>query len=96
MPARRAELPVVGTCSRFAFAIDEGRRADDRNKRRREVVEYLLERFESAEVVDEWDDDGERWLSVEIPTPISTRAVAGVLSECPRYIRRSFAVDRAG
>lgn len=82
------------TCTRFAFAIDEGRRNDERKNRRRAAVEYLLELLDLADVVDEWSDGSSRWIVVEVEGTIATPAARQIARDCPRYVPRSFAVDR--
>lgn len=89
-----AKLTSGPTCLRFAFAIDESCRIADREKRRRTVVDRVLGWVEFADVVDEWVEETRRWVSIELPAPVTVEAAEDFCGECPYIVRGSFAVER--
>lgn len=81
-------------CSRFAFAIADGVENKVRAKRRLAVVDYVLIWRENTAIVDEWEDGNNRWLVVEVAPKVGAEAAKKFATDCPHYVRGSFAVDR--
>lgn len=86
--------PPVVEVSQFAFAISDGKSEPTRDKRRRQVVEYVVGWLDGVEIVDEWQDELSRWVVVAVPAPVSPVAAQDFARSSPHYVPGSFAVDR--
>ena len=88
------KTPAEPMLRRFAFAVSDTGDDQRREKRRREVAEYVVGWLESARIIDEWEDDDQRWLSVGLSLAVRQSMARRFSVSCPWYVRGSFSPDR--
>jgi hypothetical protein len=96
MTSTRTSIVTAGPASahpmvrRFTFAVADGRSIDTRTKRRMAVAEYVIG-WAGAVIVEEVPEAHRVRLTVETSRPVSRDGAKSFASECPFYMRNTFA-----